>query len=441
MSMLTRIVPLLMALLAGCANDSTVRVVPPAQMSMEQIAEGYVKLVLAYGQIEPGYVDAYYGPAEWPLQAEAEGKSVLAIRNVLAKLQHDIGSAPLAEGLDPALGELRRSYLRNQLGALAARIRMHEGWKPSFDDEAVALYDIEAPLYDSARTDAVLAQLDHLLPGEGELAQRYNRYMDQFNVPASRLDAVMRLAIDEARAVSLRHLPLPPGEQFELAWVSKQPWSAYNWYQGELRSRIEINTDLPVTPSRVIQLAVHEGYPGHHVYNAALEQKLRRDLGWIEFSVYPLFSPQSFIAEGSADFGMALAFPVGDRQALLRKLFRSAGLPVEQVETYDLINELGRKLGAAHIEAARAYRDGRMDREQTIAWLQTYALLSPERARQRLDFIDRYGAYIINYAYGEEVVRGYVERMSGTSEPDERQWQVYWTLISTPRTPHATFAN
>ena len=48
----------------------------------------------------------------------------------------------------------------------------------------------------------------------------------------------------------------------------------YNWYKGNLRSVIQVNTDLPLAVDRAIDLACHEGYPGHHVYNALLEQRL-----------------------------------------------------------------------------------------------------------------------------------------------------------------------
>ena len=38
---------------------------------------------------------------------------------------------------------------------------------------------------------------------------------------------------------------------------------------------IQVNTDLPITIDRAIDLACHEGYPGHHVYNALLEKTAR----------------------------------------------------------------------------------------------------------------------------------------------------------------------
>src|SRR5918994_151162 len=39
--------------------------------TMDKLAEQYVKLVLAMGQHDADYVDAFYGPAEWRTQAEA----------------------------------------------------------------------------------------------------------------------------------------------------------------------------------------------------------------------------------------------------------------------------------------------------------------------------------------------------------------------------------
>ena len=124
-------------------------------------------------------------------------------------------------------------------------------------------------------------------------------------------------AIAECRARTLPHVQLPANESFTVEYVTNKPWSGYNWYQGNYRSLIQVNTDLPIYIDRAIDLACHEGYPGHHVYNALLEQHLVRDRGWVEFTVYPLFSPQSLIAEGTANYGIEVAFP-GDRARALR---------------------------------------------------------------------------------------------------------------------------
>ena len=135
-------------------------------------------------------------------------------------------------------------------------------------------------------------------------------------IPPDRLDAVFQAAIAECRRRTPGHLTLPPGERFTVDYVTDKPWSGYNWYQGGFASLIEVNTDLPVYIDRAIDLACHEGYPGHHVYNALLEQHLVEQRGWVEFSVYPLFSPQSLIAEGTANYGIEVAFSDAERRAV-----------------------------------------------------------------------------------------------------------------------------
>jgi hypothetical protein len=411
---------------------------PQPSMSVNEIAVAYVKLVLAMGELDEGYVDAYYGPPEWREQAKAQKLSAEQIEEQAQRLVlRLIAAAPEELPADPELPALRKTYLKNQLGALSARAAMLQGRKFSFDDEALALYDIPAPHYTEDDFQPALKQLDALLPKQAgsTLAQRYNRYIERYAVPKDKLESVMRAAINYARLHVNGHIELPPGENFELALVGDRPWSAYNWYQGDFHSRIEVNAEQPVTISRVVQLASHEGYPGHHVYNGLLEKDLVRGLGWPEYQVYALYSPQSFIAEGTADFGVELAFPEALRLNFERELFDLAGFDSRQVETYDRVTRAAKVLAPAAIEAARRYLDGRMDANSTANWLQIYALASPERATQRLVFFDHYRSYIVNYSYGEELVRHYVEAQGGTEAGSEAQWRAFARLISTPRVP------
>src|SRR4029434_9662895 len=98
-------------------------------------------------------------------------------------------------------------------------------------------------------------------------------------------------------------------------------------------SRLQVTTDVPIYIDRAIDLACHEGYPGHHVYNVLLEKQLVRDRGWIEYSVYPLFSPQSLIAEGTANYGIEVAFPREDRMEFERRdIYPSASLHLSHVD-------------------------------------------------------------------------------------------------------------
>jgi hypothetical protein len=282
----------------------------------------------------------------------------------------------------------------------------------------------------------VLAELDRRLPGAGPLLVRYEQYRSAFVIPKERLAAVFDAAIAGCRERTARHVDLPPGEAFTLEYVTDKSWSGYNWYQGNYRSLIQINTDLPIYIDRAIDLACHEGYPGHHVYNALLEKNFVRDRGWVEFSVYALFSPQSLIAEGTANYGIEVAFPDDERRDFERDvLFPAAGLDAARVADYYAIAELVQQLSYAGNEAARRYRNGLIDAAAGAAWLETYALYSPARAAQRVRFVDQYGAYVINYNLGKDLVAAYVERHAGADA--ERRWREFTQLISSPRLPSA----
>lgn len=199
-----------------------------------------------------------------------------------------------------------------------------------------------------------------------------------------------------------------------------------------------MNVDFPITIDRSIDLAAHEGYPGHHVYNSLLERELVRERGWWEYSVYALFSPQSLIAEGTANFGIEMAFPGKERLAFEREvLFPLAGLDPAEAERYAFVHGLVQRLAYAGNEAARGYVNGTFSREGAAHWLERYAMMSSDRAWQRTKFFDAYRSYVINYNLGQDLVRGYIEAKGGTEDEPERRWAVFADLLASPRLPSA----
>ncbi|MGH9464237.1 MAG: hypothetical protein ACRD0X_01240, partial [Thermoanaerobaculia bacterium] len=283
------------------------------ETAMNETGRRYVLLVLQVGLHDADYVDAYYGPSEWKREATAVAPTLEEIGERAAALAVDLAAISVESA--PELVRLRHRFQTRQLGALRARLGMLGGERLAFEEESRTLYDAVAPRHGEADFRAVLDELAGLVPGEGSLAERVEAFRSRFYIPRERLDAVFQAAIAEARARTARWLALPAGESFHLEYVTGKPWSGYNWYQGNFQSLIQVNTDLPVGIDRDLDLACHEGYPGHHVYNALLEQHLVRERGWLEFSVYPLFSPMSLIAEGSANYGIEVAFPGEERLA------------------------------------------------------------------------------------------------------------------------------
>jgi hypothetical protein len=412
---------------------------------MNQIAERYVKLVLALGEHDRDYVDAYYGPPEWRDEVKAQKADLKTIDAAAEELLRQLGSVVPSDS-EEELVRLRHAYLTRQLQSLRARVSMLGGRKLSFDEESRALYDAVAPTYPEEHFARLLAALDKRFPGSGPLIERYEAWRRQFVIPQDKLDAVFTAAIKECRARTLKHIALPPSESFTVEYVKNKSWSAYNWYQGGLKSLIQVNTDLPIYIDRAVDLACHEGYPGHHVYNALLEQSLVNGRGWREFTVYPLFSPQSLIAEGTANFGIEVAFPGRERVEFERRvLFPIAGLDPARADDYYDVYDLIDRLAYAGNEAARRYLNGEIDAKGAAAWLERYALTPRQRAEQRVRFFDQYRSYVINYNLGKDMVRVYIEKRVGTPAASEKRggagsapvgrWEEFERLLSSPRLP------
>ena len=417
----------LLMLLGACATQPA-PAPDPSGDSLDVIARDYVALILEIGEREPGYVDAYYGPAEWQAAATANPRTVPQLIQGAAGLTERL-NAVSTRGAEPAVAQ-RRAYLLAHASAASARLRMLSGEKMSFADEAEALFGIRPELRPLESFDPVLAEIDALLPGEGTLSERVTAFRADYVIPADRLQAVMDAAIAECRARTVRHITLPANERFALSFVGDKPWSGYNYYLGGAASRIEINADFPIYTERAIDLGCHEAYPGHHVYNALLEQTFVRERGWVEMSVYPLFSPMSFVAEGSANYGIDLAFP-GDEGTRFERdvLFPLAGLDPATAAKKAQLGALTRRLARAEYTIADDYLAGRIERAEAIRRLMKYTLADEAKATQRLRFIDTYRSYIINYGLGRDVVQAWVERQG----PD--RWESMETLLSSQILP------
>ncbi len=412
-------------LLWGCASGAGSR------DSLDAIAADYVRMQLEIGEREAGYIDAYYGPKEWQEAAKAGARTLPELAAAAAALSARAQAVDTAR-LEP-LETRRRAFLLAQLKAASTRLRMLQGEKLSFADEAEGLFGVRPELKPLADYDPVLARIERLVPGTGPLAERVEAFQDRFTIPAERLKPVFDAAIAECKRRTAANIRLPAGERFTLEFVTGKSWSGYNWYQGNLSSLIQINTDLPIRISRAVDLGCHEGYPGHHALNMLLEQRLTKGLGWVEFSVYPLYSPQSLIAEGSANYGIDLAFPGEERLAYeTATLYALAGLPVAGARDYLGLLEATKALAGARFTIAADYLEGRIDRARAVELLQRYQLVSKKRAEQSADFIEQYRSYVINYGLGQDLVRAHVGGAGST--PAER-WAAMERVISEPTLP------
>ena len=398
----------------------------------DKTVENYLFIELSMGLHDKNHVDAYFGPES--IQALAK-RDKIPLEAIMSNIH------TIREQLDSLLNYFEKDLIIRKriiglflrIRALETRIKLFQGYSIPFDEESKLLFGVQAPKYDSTYFENILNQIDALVPGEGNLSERVNNFRHQFIVPPELLPEVFKAAINECRRRTLEHIDLPRNESFVIEYVKNKPWSGYNWYQGDAKSLIQINTDLPISIDRAIDLGCHEGYPGHHTYNVLKEKNLVKKLHWTEFSLYPLFGHQSLIAEGSANFGIDLAFSKNNRISFEQQtLFPLAELDSAQAGQYYNLLELMSGLNYAGNEAARSYLNGEKTREEAVAWLVKYSLSSQESAEKRVDFFDTYRSYVINYNLGKDLVKNYIE--TGTSDQNSK-WKKFIDMLSTQILP------
>ena len=430
--------------LTGCATTETpqadpaarvasidVRRAPVSSQAMNDIATAYVRLSIEIGTHEDGYIDAYYGPSEIRAAAEAAPRDKTALLTATRALSLQLETA--ARRLSDAADRRRATFLHAQLRAAETRLLMMQGTRFTFADEAERLFGIRPRLKPLASYDADLARVDALAPGDGPLWQRVEAYLDRFTIPKDRLQKVFDAAIARCRGRSAAQIAMPEGESFRLEFVTGKSWSGYNYYQGGYHSLIQVNTDLPIRLSRALDLGCHEGYPGHHLLNMKLEEQLSRGRGWSEFNVYPLYSPQSLIAEGSANYGIDLAFPGESRADTERDvLMPIAEIAISTDDRYWQLLKAIKRVSGARLTIAQQYLDGQIDRAEAVRLTQKYMLVSPDRADQSVRFTEQYRSYVINYGLGEQLVQAYVERGKPSREV---MWRRMAKIISEPTLP------
>ncbi len=418
--------PMVLPLLFSCGGRSAPEGAASSDSELDAVAEAYVKLALAVGRHDVNYVDAYYGPPEW--QREANEGEPRPVSELLARGRELLGRVRSAPASD------RREFLEKQLAAAEGFLRRVSGERMSLTEEARVLYDVEPPAHTVAEFEPARRAIEALLPGPGLLEERVTAFRRRFFAPKEKLADVVRSCLQIARERTVARMPLPQGETFRVSFVQQKPWSAYNWYQGDLSSRIEINTDLPAELPGLFRTVSHEGYPGHHTYNVLLEDRLVRGKGWKEFTVGPLYAPHALLSEGLAEVGPSVILTDAEMLEVLRsRLAPIAGLEKEDFARYAELVRALEPLKYVRGEAARMLLDEGKGDDEVAAFIERYGLETPERARKALDFARTYRAYVFNYTAGEDLVRAYIGEGADRAER-------FFGVLQRPATPSALAA-
>jgi hypothetical protein len=372
----------------------------------------------------PGFVDAYYGPVEWREAVEAVG-----VRPVieLAREADDLAASIAA---DASMDAQRRDFLARQMRAIQTCLHPLQGESLSLVDEAEGLYDITPAWTDEGIFDEAQRGLDDLLPPGGSLAERMAARRQALEIPVEQVKSLLAEICYELRQRTRARFPLPEDESFEVEFVKDQPWGGYNWYLGGCRSRIDINTDLPLRIAHLTGLLAHEGYPGHHTELANKEMRLVRERGWLEHTIALINSPSCAIAEGIATRALEILMSEEERIAWQAELFRQAGYTHLDARREDAIDETGRKLAGIGGNAAFLLHDRGASDEDVIAYIQRFRLATPEEARKTLAFLraPRNRSYIFTYHCGGELLDALF-----AAKGDRDAW--FTRLLTEPVTP------
>ncbi len=424
------LIPVLFAL--SCAEKKETA---NAGADLNKLAEQYVRLGLTIGEYDSDFVDAYYGPDSLrPVVAKQavfpKDSLLTAVNGLIDKLK------VFRSGNKTDTLSIRAGWITSQLVAFGRRIKIFSGEYKPFDEESKELFGVVAPSYTEDHFKSLLGKMDSLLPGRGTINERFQAIANKFIIPKDKIDTVFKTAIQESRKRTLAHYALPLDEKFSLEFVTNKSWSGYNWYKGNYTSLIQINTDLQIFIERAIDVASHESYPGHHVYNMLLEKNLYRDKGWVEISLYPLFSPQSLIAEGSANYGIEVAFPGKERNEFAKHvLLPLAGLDTTGIDLYFRALALKGNLNLARNEAARGLLNNTMTETEVLRWLKDYCLNNDETALKSISFTKKYRSYVINYNYGMQLVKNYIESNGDIADAAAKRWELFGKLLSSEIVP------
>ena len=355
-------------------------------------AERYVRLGLQLGRHVDGIVDAYFGPPEMAAAVEAEPL---------------VDPRELISAADLLVDELGDGWLRDQVigvRSYAAGWRVSRARTPTRSRGATASGRPQptkpcSPLPTSGSRRC--CRVDQ------PLVERYRRWQDSILVPTERVERTVAAVIEAARAWTRAQIGLPDGEEVVLEIVRDRPWLAFCEYLGDLRSRIAVNLDLPLSAVELLRLAIHETYPGHHTERAWKDHLLVRGRGLLEETLVLVPTPQSLVSEGIAELAPTVLLE-GDGGAALAAVVREAGIGLDLDHALAVERAL-EPCRWAEVNAALMLHETGSSEAEVHAYLRRWGLMTPKLAAHLIRFLQEPSSrtYPITYPAGRELCRSY----------------------------------
>ena len=394
--------------LTGCAPEQRAKA----------LTDRYLRLAVALGERDPDSLDFYTGPESLVSAVRKNPPKLVEIANEARALEQELPNSYMKQ--------TRILFLQAQLRAMEMRVKLLEGKAETFDQESEELFGVVAPPdLGTKEREGVRAEIARLI---GAGATKYSAYDAQFVVSPQKMPHVMEAAMKVCRDRTLRRVTMPPGEKVEVRYVFHKPWSAFSRYMGNAQSVIEVNAEFPLTVDRILDLACHEGYPGHHVFNTLRDQAVVKRMGQREGMVQLTFSPQSYVSEAVASYAPEMVFDETERVQVEREvLFPVAGLDAKDVNRYVRVGRLMAKLHTAYPGIAREYLDGRLEFVRAADTLEQETLM--EHGETMLLYLNEYRSYMLTYTLGRDAV---AQCIDGKKRSQKQRWERYLALMYEP---------
>jgi hypothetical protein len=390
---------------------------------MDVVAE-YLRLGLRFDQLEEGFVDAFTGDPQ--MRREVQNEPTPRPSDLAVRARELLAELP-GSGLAPE----RVEFLQGQLAGLEVSARKFAGEPIGFVDEVTGYFQVRPEFGDQDRYAAAHAELDALLPGDGDLLERYATFRRRDQCPPERLTAAVGALQSALRDIVRDGYGLPERETVDFEIVTDKPWSGFNYYLGDFRSRVAINADLPQRLTHLPHLVAHESYPGHHTEHCRKERGLVQHDGHAEHHIFLVNTPECLMAEGLADLGVAASVGA-DWGPWAEEIYTDLGLRFDG-ELAQRVAQAVSGLDAVRQDAALLLHDQHKDEAEVVAYLTRWLLTSEDRARQSLRFLSHplWRAYTSTYIEGYRLLSAWLDARPAGVTLAER----FLRLLDEPLTP------
>ena len=391
---------------------------------MDDVALRYLLLALRLGRHHPGLVDSYTGPPE--IAEAVAGEDPIPPAELHGEALH-LADAIADLVIDTPLERRRATWLSDQLVALSALARQADGEEIGFVDLAEELFDIQVRPEPEETFATARRMIEAALPGSGSLQARLLEHERSATLPPGEVLVTLRSLTQTMRGRMLAQLWLPPGESVAIEPLEGEQWVAEMRYLGNRRSLVRVNLDLPVSLGRVVELAAHECYPGHHA-EAVVKDALLVATGHEEASLQLDLAPEAVVREGMATYAREVVMSDAELAVELERVARRLGLGVA-IGAEMIVQRAQRLLYPTLGNAAlQLHVDGRAP-EAVHRYLGEVGLLADAQLEATFSLISdpTWGRYFFTYIEGRRLVGEWLVR--------EGQTKGYGRLLAEQLTP------